>query len=768
MAAVRAGLSRIVLDPEDAGLDNEDVSNIARIVTLSTEEPMARGWSFLDLAIEQALTPIARGKAGALRVWFAGPAMPDAPVRIAKAVTNRLGFVPAGVDYVGSHGSSALFAAEMARTALGSGSIDFALVVAFDVRSDSASLTAGLAAGRIIGPGRCWGYVPGEAGAAILLASESAVRRSGLRPQASLLLVASGREPNPLGSAVPCVGRGLTDAIRLALGPLPANTCIRHVFCDLNGERARADEWGFTTTRIASRLRDPGDFVAPAVAWGDCGAASGLLLLALAAATREREEEIGTHSLVWTSSDSSERAAALIRVAAQEYRGGAQHVQSAKAPPLAAPPWAEDLDSDILQEMAEECVFRYEQRAYQIAELVEGEPPADWRAIERTEETMDALAVGLAECSPRAQEITQGAADPESPGTIYVAVRALLENGETQKAIGIAAAHLAVAPKLEPAIVQAFLHAQRSAEPPDVRVSALLAAGAPLSWIAVQVAASAEIPVAAGVLAHMAQAVPPDRTLGFLGAIGRVAPVDLRPYLARWERSTDPAIRREAALADVLIGRAAARESLLARAEADSALLLPAALVVDARRAAWLLARAQKATDSDSILAVAISGNPLAVPWLLELLGDGAGANAAACGLELLLGTTLLEEYEVPDEDERGPARKAKRVCSARGAWESAASQVLRKHPRELRLRGGSPATVAAASALLDRPHLPLFARRYLGHELAVRWGTSHAFDASAPVRMQRTWLARAKCSVDVQPPGSWNVQAPLRQPGLR
>jgi hypothetical protein len=769
MAAVQAGLSRIVIVPEDADAEeDQDAANVSRIFTLAIEEPAARGQALLTLAVDQALALFGRRSPGPVGVWTVGPAILDGPFLAAKLVADRLGVAPARVEGCGSHGSAALLAVEKAVAALRSGEVEFALVAGFDVRTHEASVALAQQAGRAIGPGRSFGCVLGEAGAALLLANDQGLRRLALPVRTMLLSVASGREPNPLGSAVPCVGRGLTDAIRLALGSLPANAHVRRVFCDLNGERARTDEWGFTTSRIASRLQDPGDFVAPAVAWGDCGAANGLLLLALAAATSAREVEQGTHSLVWTSSDSSERSAALICMAAPQPRAGAQQVQSAKAMPLPAPSWAEDLDNNILQEMAEECGFRYEQRAYQIEELAMGEPPADWRAIERTEETMDALALGLAECSPRAQAIAQGAADPESPGTVYTAVRALLEDGETQKAIEIAAAHLAVAPEVENAIVDAFLHARRSEDSPGARVSALLAAGPPFSWMALQVAASTEVPVAAGVLAQLAQAIPPERALSFLGAIGRLATVDLRPYWARWESSTDPAIRREAALADVLIGKATSRESLLVRADIDGALLLPAALVVDARRAAWLFARAHRATDHDAILAVALSGNPLAVPWLLELLGDGASAKAAACGLELLLGTTLLEEYEVPDEDESAPARKAKRLCTVRSSWESAASHVLGKHPRELRLRGGGPATMAATCALLDRPHLPLVARRYLGHELAVRWGASHAFDASAPVRMQRTWLAKAKCSVDTQPSGSWNVQAPPRQPGLR
>jgi len=44
--------------------------------------------------------------------------------------------------------------------------------------------------------------------------------------EATLLAVASGREANPPGSAVPRVGRGLLDVVLQAPGALPSNTCV--------------------------------------------------------------------------------------------------------------------------------------------------------------------------------------------------------------------------------------------------------------------------------------------------------------------------------------------------------------------------------------------------------------------------------------------------------------------------------------------------------------------------------------------------------------
>jgi hypothetical protein len=755
MAAVRGGLSGITVDPDDAGPDDIDASNVARIAPLAVDEPLARGWALFSLALDQALAPIARRNAGPLRVWLVGPLGPDAATAVTKAITNRLRVVPIGVEHVGGHGSSALFAVEKALAALGDGSLDLALVAGCDVRTDAASLAAGVAAERIIGPHRTWGYVPGEAGVAILLASDRAVQRLGLRSPASLLAVASGSEPNPHGSTAPCIGSGLTDVIRRTLAALPPDASASRVLCDLNGERHRSDEWGFTVPRMAGRLRDPGDFIAPATAWGDCGAANGLLLLGLAAGMA-RGEDADSYALVWTSADGPERAAALVRLPG---RPAAEPAPSAAKTKFATPPWAKELDRDILAEMVDECGFRYGQRAFQLAQAAADEPPPDWGQIERTEEMLDSLAVGLAECGEPAWECARVSAVPAAPGKVYVAARVLLEDARNRDAIAFATEQLSAGPGAETELLDAYLHTQRPRNPKDDRVAALFGADPALAWLSLQVAASAGLPPPAAWLTQLAPSVPTARGQLFLGALGRIGDPSARPHLARWHGSSEPTARREAALADILLSGEEARRSVLGRADTDNALLLPAALIVDARGAARLLSRAKAAADVEAVLAVAMAGDASAVPWLLDQLGSSSTARTAAAALEILLGVACFEEHTAADEDETAPPRRARRVSCWRSDWEPAATRVLASHPRAARLRGGVPASRAAAIALLERPHLPPLVRRYLGHELALRWGTARSFDATAPLRVQRAWLASAQRPGDPEPPGSWNAR---------
>ncbi len=743
MAAVRAGVARISIAPDDADLDDGDASNVARIWTLAVDEPGERGRDLVRLAVEQAAASAPRGRIGPIRVWTAGPSSPDNALVISKVLADRLRLVPAAVEHVGGHGSSALLAVERACAALGDGSIDWALVAGFDLRADPDSIAAGVRAGRVIGPERTWGHVPGEAAAALLLASERVVQRR--ETHTALLAVASANEPQPLGSPSPCLGKGLTEAARRALAALPPGTRAARVVCDLNGERYRADEWGFTVTRIGNHLRDTGAFEAPAAAWGDCGAANGLLLLGLAAAAGARGESAGECLLVWTSSDGPERAAALVQLpalAAEKTVYGADHA-------TVRPPWAKHLDREIVVEMIDECNFRFRQRAYQLRKTTGDDPPSDFAPIDRIEMILDSLAVGLAECGSLAHEQALRLVDAGAPETVYTAVRVLLEDGRSSAAIDLATRQILEAPATEEAVREAYLHTWRPRDPKDDRVAALRSADPALQWLAVEVAAFSDAPIPAAWLAKLVPSVPAAREVVFLRALGRLGDPSLRPHLDRWLRSPNPTARQEAALADILLGGDDARRFLLSQAETDNALVLPAALVVDSRRAPWLLSRAKSAADCDAVLAVAMAGDPASVPWLLDQLENPSAARTAAAALELTLGAACFEDAQVSDEDETAPLRKVRRVSCQRRLWEPVAARVLAGHPPTARLRAGIPASRSSAIALLDRPHLPSLARRYLGYELALRWGAPRSFDATAPIRVQRRWLATLQAAKD-------------------
>jgi 3-oxoacyl-[acyl-carrier-protein] synthase-1 len=125
--------------------------------------------------------------------------------------------------------------------------------------------------------------------------------------------VASASEPNRIITETVCIGEGLTRALRRVLGALPPGAQVSDVYCDMNGEPYRADEYGFTALRIKQQLEAASEFVAPADCWGDVGAASGPLGLMLAAIAGHKAYSRGPIGLVWASSEGGERAGALLQ-----------------------------------------------------------------------------------------------------------------------------------------------------------------------------------------------------------------------------------------------------------------------------------------------------------------------------------------------------------------------------------------------------------------------------------------------------------------------
>jgi 3-oxoacyl-[acyl-carrier-protein] synthase-1 len=158
-----------------------------------------------------------------------------------------------------------------------------------------------------------WGFIPGEAAGAVLLATSALLQRTGLVALAEISAVGIGQEGKLIKTGEVCIGEGLTRAFRSALETLAPDERVDNIFCDLNGEPYRADEYGFAALRMRERLQTPSELDSPADCWGDAGAAGGPLHVALAAIAHYKRYARGPISLAWGSSESGERGAALVR-----------------------------------------------------------------------------------------------------------------------------------------------------------------------------------------------------------------------------------------------------------------------------------------------------------------------------------------------------------------------------------------------------------------------------------------------------------------------
>lgn len=227
------------------------------------------------------------------------------------------------IDAIYSGHSAGLMAIEVGCRKIQDGSRDFCLVGGVDSYLDPETLVWLDERDQLRSGSNRWGFVPGEAAGFCLLTSKEASERYGLADLVRVVGVATGREENVIKTETVCIGRGLSEVVQRVLCALPPKIKIDQMICDMNGEAYRADEFGFTMARTSERFVDAVNFLAPADCWGDVGAASGPLFLSLVSEAGLKGYSKGPHTLVWTSSESGERSAALIYLeSGQKMRGG--------------------------------------------------------------------------------------------------------------------------------------------------------------------------------------------------------------------------------------------------------------------------------------------------------------------------------------------------------------------------------------------------------------------------------------------------------------
>jgi len=226
-----------------------------------------------------------------------------APVKPASVGTFQVG-----------HGGG-LLALEDASKRLRSGAVELCLVAGVDSWLDDDALEALDVAEQLKSEKNLWGFIPGEAAGAFVVATRRAAERLRLEIFGTVTGIGRAREENLIHTDTVCVGRGLSEAILQALQPLErGGEKVDQAYCDFNGQPYRSHEFGYAVPRVTRRFVDSTDFEAPADCWGDVRAATGPLLLMLAAVSGRKGYARGPRILVWTSSDGGERAAALVKV----------------------------------------------------------------------------------------------------------------------------------------------------------------------------------------------------------------------------------------------------------------------------------------------------------------------------------------------------------------------------------------------------------------------------------------------------------------------
>jgi len=146
------------------------------------------------------------------------------------------------------------------------------------------------------------GFIPGDAGGFLLLASNEAREKRTLKSCLTIGYPSSTQEAGHRYSETPYLGDGLASAFQQALTYAP-NVQINSLYCSMNGESFGSKEFGVALTRNSKRLASDIDIKHPADCFGDIGAAFGPVLLGLLSQTNS------CSSLAYCSSDGAYRSA---------------------------------------------------------------------------------------------------------------------------------------------------------------------------------------------------------------------------------------------------------------------------------------------------------------------------------------------------------------------------------------------------------------------------------------------------------------------------
>jgi 3-oxoacyl-[acyl-carrier-protein] synthase-1 len=693
LAASAVGLSRVQLCPLELGDDEVVDVTVARLES-GVEGEAASLLGRMILLVSECLAGIdgrnIQGPAP-IRAWLALPApcswLPEnaptiltnvlseaaAPLRIGSTVTLRM-------DHAGG-----LMGIALAATAIANDEVEFALVGAVDSQVDTQTLKALHDEQRLLRDGVPGGLVPGEAAACVLLCSPRVQKHLKLPSLGCVVGVGLADEANPVGSQLPCVGRGLTTAVRDAIASLPAPARVTDLYVDLNGERHRTDDWAFTVPRINNRLEDPSRLFSPTVAHGDLGAATGPGLLLSAIAMAAQGQAHGDWSLIWACARGKERAALLVETPPMQSRRGTPCARPPRLPAIAA------TEKGLAAEMIDEVAAWWHRRHGLLRDL-EVADACDWHSVASLEGRMVHALVGLRTALKDVAELTAAGLKEQDPATLYVWAATNLPSA-TATLAQLAGQN----PRLDLAILEAAEHISSATEIPAL-VTSWLARPDPLGDIAVCLASRHGIPVAR------------DRAQVAVARLGAAAPVLGAQLLSRLGNPND-GIRLQ---------------SWLVRAVAEDAEPIAAAWVhlsgevalAELRRntAPWaataalsgavgnLAARAQEFQESRAYCyALAMAGEPSGLPVLLGRLGGHPDALAAARALDLITGAALRDEVGA--------------LTLSRASWETWIKANGARFSNGKRFRLGQLRDSAATLAALKRTTFPPSLRRCLVRE---------------------------------------------------
>ncbi len=238
------------------------------------------------------------------------PALADShPERLPLQIETFLGRNFHGRYTISEGGAAVATGLNMARKLLYRGDADACVVGGVDSLINSHDIQRMREAGRMIEPDLPQGLIPGE-GSAFLLVTQ---RGRCPNPVATLFGASSAQEADSVRSPRFSQGRGLVTALRAAVedAAVPESNVSFRV-SSVNGERYAVWESMFSSTRFYRTRRERLTTWYPASSVGEIGAASGVLLVLVAALAIGGGYAPGPYSMCESASETGLRAACLI------------------------------------------------------------------------------------------------------------------------------------------------------------------------------------------------------------------------------------------------------------------------------------------------------------------------------------------------------------------------------------------------------------------------------------------------------------------------
>jgi 3-oxoacyl-[acyl-carrier-protein] synthase-1 len=192
---------------------------------------------------------------------------------------------------------------------LSGGSHRLCLVAGADTLLTAGTLAAYDRDGRILTEDNSDGFIPGEAGAAVLLTPANRADN----PPLVIKGIGFGTEAARMDSGQPLRADGMVAAVKSALADAEMDLAeIDCRLCDLNGEQYGFKEAALTLTRILRKRKEEFDIWHPAECIGETGTAIVPILLAVASAAMSKDYAPGPAMLCHCANDDGQRAAMIV------------------------------------------------------------------------------------------------------------------------------------------------------------------------------------------------------------------------------------------------------------------------------------------------------------------------------------------------------------------------------------------------------------------------------------------------------------------------